>query len=312
MKSTKSFLRKEDITVNDLVTSGGYLPASTAKKFIKRLIRKSKLTKMMYVEMLSSHTQSLPNIAFDDDILQVGVSGQALSENERSKPSIGNETWTTQLWKGEVRIPYEVLEDNVEGQKFKNTILNEAIKRIGPNIEKIVIRSDTTSGATPALQLIDGIVSQATSNVVNASQSRLTPDVLRNLIRALPKQYLDDKANLKLLTSINAEDDFRDIAAARVGTEGDKQFKNADRVFFKGIEIVPIPLFPEDLGAGTNETVCILTNPKNIGMGWWRKLKVRQYTDESADSLVTVFSLRFDARYLVEDAVSMSDEIVNS
>jgi HK97 family phage major capsid protein len=311
MTPTRTILQKADLSLADLIADGGYLEPAQAKKFLERAIKKAKLSGMITVTTLASPTQILENLRFAGQVLQPGTSGESLTAAQRSKPDLAKETWNAQLFKAEVRIPDEVLEDNIEGQGLKTTIMNRASEAVGRDAEKVVIQGNTAS-ADPLLAQLDGITVQAASHVVSASGARLDKDELRKALRAMPKEYLDDRANLSYLTSINAADDYSDSLAVRATELGDINVVRDEMPKYKGIPVTDIPLFPETLGTGSDETVVLLTNPKNIYMGVWRKIKVATDMDVSAGVFIIVISLRFDVRFAIEDAVVKLTEVLNS
>lgn len=311
MTPTRSILQKADLSLADLIADGGYLEPAQAKKFLQRAIRKAKLSGMITVTTLESPTQIIENLRFAGQVLQPGVSGEALLAAQRSKPDLGKETWNAKLFKAEIRIPDEVLEDNIEGQGLKNTIMGRASEAVGRDAEKVVIRGDTAS-ADPLLAQLDGIIKQATSHPVVAGGSRLDRSILKQITRALPKEYIDDMGQMVYLTSHNAQDDYSDSLAPRVGDLGDRQIVENDKPKYKGKAVVDIPMWPEDLGGGSDETVVVFTHPKNIYLGVWRKIKVQTDMDVSAGVFIIVMSLRFDARYAIEDSVVKATGVLNS
>jgi hypothetical protein len=311
MTPNRTILQKADLSLADIQTDGGYLEPAQAKKFLQRAIRKAKLSGMITVTTLNSPTQILENLRFAGQVLQPGVSGEALPVAQRSKPDLGKETWNAQLFKAEIRIPDEVLEDNIEGQGLKNTIMGRSADAVGRDAEKVVIRGDTTS-ADPLLAQLDGIIKQATSHPVVAGGSRLDRSILKQTTRALPKEYIDDMGEMKYFTSHNAQDDYSDSLAPRGTALGDAQIVENAKPQYKGKEIVDIPMWPEDLGGGSDETVVLFTHPKNIYLGVWRKIKVQTDMDISAGTFIIVMSLRFDARFAVEDSVVKTTGVLNS
>lgn len=311
MTPNRTILQKADIALGDIITDGGYLQPAQAKKFLQRAIRKAKLSGMITVMTLTSPTQLLENLRFSGQVLQPGTSGQALPVGLRSKPDLGKETWNAQLFRAEIVIPEEVLEDNIEGQGMKNTIMDRSSKAVGRDAEKVAIQGDKTS-ANNLLAQLDGFVVQANTHQVNAAGARLSRDLLKQSLRAMPKEYLDDKSSMRFLTSINAQDDYSDNLAARATALGDIHAVNDEKPKYKGIVIEDIPMFPEDLGAGSDETVSILTDPKNMYLGVWRKIKIKTDEDISADVFKIVMSLRFDARYAVEDSTVKLHTVLNS
>lgn len=68
--------------------------------------------------------------------------------------------------------------------------------------------------------------------------------------------------------------------------------------------LLPIPLFPEDLGATGNQTAVLLTNPKNIFVGIWRQIRIETQREISEGVLKIVVTMRFDTKYAEEPGVA--------
>ena len=68
--------------------------------------------------------------------------------------------------------------------------------------------------------------------------------------------------------------------------------------------VQPIPLFPENLGAGSDQTVVLLCNPKNIQVGIWRQIRIESAREISEGTLKIVATLRFDAKFAEEPGVA--------
>lgn len=311
MRGNRSILRKADIALDDLINEAGYLQPAQAKKFIEIATRKQKLLGMITVVPLASPNQLMEKIRFSGQVLQPGVSGEALPVSRRSKPDLSKDQWNAQLFKAEIRIPAEVLEDNIEGQGLRNTIMRLASEAVGRDSEKVAIQGDTAS-ADPLLAQLDGFLKQSTSYAINGGGARVDKSMLRQMVRALPKEFIDDKANMRFFTSINAEDDYTDSYAPRATMLGDEVQVTAWKPVYKGIPIEPIPLFPEDWGTGQDETNVLFSHPKNMNLGVWRKIKVKTDEDIRADVFIIVMSLRFDVRYTEETATVKTHTVLNS
>jgi hypothetical protein len=119
----------------------------------------------------------------------------------------------------------------------------------------------------------------------------------------MPTEYIRNKKKLLYMTSVDAETDYRDTLSARATVAGDKFLLDDPPVLYSGIPLIDVPLFPENLGVGTNETNVILTDPKNIVVGIWRKITFEMDKDISAGVLKIVASIRFDFKYVEETAV---------
>ena len=79
---------------------------------------------------------------------------------------------------------------------------------------------------------------------------------------------------------------------------------------YTGYPIIPIPLFPENLGAGTNKTNVLLTDMKNVHVGFHRDVRIETDRDISARMLVVVVSLRIGVKYAHEPAVVKATEVL--
>ena len=87
-------------------------------------------------------------------------------------------------------------------------------------------------------------------------------------------------------------------------TVGDKFLEGDAPVLYSGVPVQPIPLFPENLGAGSDQTVILLCNPKNIHVGIWRQIRIESARDISEGTLKIVATLRFDVKFAEETGVA--------
>jgi hypothetical protein len=306
----KTILEKADLAVSDLTTDGGALLPSQFKEFLRRQIERAKLSGMITRRPLNSPTQELDSVWFGGQVLYPKTDGVALPSAQRSKPNLAKETWNAQEFGAEVRLPRGVLEDNVEGQGFEQTIRAQLMPAIGRDMEKVMIQGDTTS-ADPLLSQLDGLIVQATSHAISASGVRLTRSVLKAAVRAMPEDF-DEVGDQAFFTSKPAQHDYSDSLASRATNLGDREIAEERTPTYKGDKIHRFPLWPKTLGVGSDETVVIHTHPKNMMQGIWRRILLETDKDISAGVLIIVATLRFDVRYQVEDAVVKTTEVLNS
>jgi len=123
------------------------------------------------------------------------------------------------------------------------------------------------------------------------------------MLKAMPKEFLRDKSRMAFLTGVDAELDYRDAIADRATVLGDKFLEQADAIRYGGIPVMDVQLFPEDLGGGSNETVCLFLDPKNVQWGIWRKIKIETDRLVREGVLLIVATLRMDVKYAEETAV---------
>lgn len=301
MHDNLSLIQKADLALADL-TVGGKLQPEAAQKFIRILIDESKLMKMSTVYPMKSHTTEIPKAKFGNRILRPGAEATALLQGDRSKPAITNTELVTKLFKAEVRIPNEVLEDNIETDSFKDTVMTLMGEQISRDMDEIAVNGDTAS-ADLFLAQFDGILKQATSNIYDHSTVAINAAGLKAMLKTMPTPFLRAKDKLRYITSNDAYLDYADTIIQRATPGGDQYLFNNQVPVYSGIPVLDVPVFPENLGGGTNCTNIILTDPKNVTYGVWREITIETDKDISAGVLLIVASLRFVVKYVEETAV---------
>jgi HK97 family phage major capsid protein len=296
-------LEKADLALSDLTTSGGLLQPAQAAKFMRILIKASKVLGMSTVVPMRAPKQLIEKIRFGGRILRAGVEATALPAGDRAKPDLGKVELDAQLFKGEVRLDNEVLEDSIEREELRQTIMSMMAEAVSRDMEEVVINGDTTSG-DPFLAKFDGILAQASSHVVDAALQTTNKSLFRDLMKVVPNEFLRDKAALRFLTSVNSEINYRDALADRGTPGGDAWLQEQGEVSYTGIPVVDVPMFPENLGVGSNCTDILLTDPKNINVGIWRNIRIETDKLVSDGVLIIVVTLRFDTKYAEENAVA--------
>jgi hypothetical protein len=299
----RSLLEKADLALSDLMTGGGILKPAQAKKFMRLLIKESVLMKLVSVVPMAAPKQQVSQIKFGSRVLRPGQEGVALSQAERSRPEFSAFELDAKLFKAEVRVPDEVLEDNIEEGQLRQTLMELLAEAIARDMEEIAINGDTSS-VDPFLAVMDGVLVQAQSHIVDAAETPISKDLLSDLLKALPSEYLRDKRAMRFLTSVDAELNYRNTLAERATAVGDKLLEGDTPVLYSGVPLQSVPLFPENLGPSSTHTNVVLTHPKNIHVGIWRQIKLETGRDISEGTIKIVATLRFDVRFAEETGVA--------
>jgi hypothetical protein len=307
--SNRTLLEKADLSLADLL-NGGELQPAQAKKFIRLLIEESVILGLGTVKTMKAQTQLLEKAVFGQRILRAGAEATALPIGERSKLDTTKTTLAAKLFKAEVHLNNEVLEDQLEQGGLRQTVMELMAERISTDMDEVLVQGDTASGDTFLAQF-DGMLKAATTNVVAGGGTSLDSTKLKNAIKAMPTAYIRNKKKLRYLTSVDAETDYRDLLTARDTVVGDRMLEEDAPIMYSGIPLIDVPMFPENLGGG-NETNVILTDPKNICCGIWRKVVMETDKDISAGVLKIVASVRFDFKYVEETAVVKVDAVTVS
>lgn len=308
MIGNRSLIQKADLTLSDLTNNGGILVAAQARRLIRTLIDESTVMPMSTVVPMRAPTQLLEKIRFANRVLRAGSEGQALSAADRAAPDLDKEELNAQLFKAEVRLNNEVLEDSIERGNLRQTVMAVLAERVALDMDEMIVNGDTAS-PDPFLAKFDGILKQASVNVVTVGGNPLTKTIFRDMLKAMPTEFLRNKRRLRFLTSVDAELDYRDTTNARETALGDRYLQQDVPVAYSGIPLIDVPVFPETLGGGNNETQVLLTDPKNVNVGIWRRVTMETDKDISAGVLIVVATLRFDVRFAERRATVRADGI---
>ena len=210
----RTVLEKADLALADLTAGGGLLQPAQAQKFIRILIDESVILKQGTVVPMKSPKQLIEKIRFAGRILRAGTESAALPSGDRTKPDLSQVELDAQLFKAEVRLNNEVLEDSIERGQLRQTIMQLMAEAISRDIDEVIIRGDTTS-PDPFLAKLNGILKQSTSNIVDAQLQTTNKGILRDMLKSMPSAFLRNKREMRFFTSVDSEIDYRDSLADR-------------------------------------------------------------------------------------------------
>lgn len=301
LMSNRSILAKADMALQDLQTDGGILQPATSLKFMRILIKEAVAMKMATVVPLRSPKQIIDKIRFGSRILRAGHEGTALPKNQRAKPDLFQVEFDAKLFKAEVRLNNEVLEDSIERGQLRQTIMQLMAERISTDMDEIGLQSDLVS-SDPDLAQFDGLLKQSATNVYDALLGTTDKNLFDKMVKRLPSEFLRNRKALRLMTSVKSELDYRNSLAERATVVGDKFLETDAPVLYAGIPVAAVPLFPENLGVGSNSTNTVLTDPKNMNWGIWRQIRIETDKLVSEGVLIIVATLRVDVRWAHEPA----------
>lgn len=304
MLTNETLLQKADLVLADLTTNGGLLQPVHAQKFFRILIDEAVVMKQATVVPMKSPKQVIDKIKFGTRILHTGYEARALPEADRSKPTTSFLELDAKLFKAEVRLTNEVLEDSIERGGLRQTIMSMMADRIALDIDEILIKGDTTS-SDPYLASFNGLLKQVTSNVYDHADTVTNRTLWKSMLKAMPSQYLRNKKALRFFTSIDSEIDYRDALADRATANIGDRFVEFDApAMYSGVPVEGVPGFPENIGTSNHCTSPILIDPKNMHVGIWRDIRIETDKLIQEGVLVIVATMRFDMK-LVEELAAV-------
>jgi len=191
-EDNRTFIEKAQILVADF-TDKGYLQPAQADEFIRLAIKDPILLQKTTTVPMKSMKEQRDKLRFTNRVLRRGAEATALPKADWAKPALSMVELDAQLFKAEVRLSDESLEDQIEGEKFKDTIMEELSKAIGRDMEWVGIQGDTTS-TDNTLSVLNGVLKQITSNLVDAGGNKLAKAYLRDMLRCIASCVTDRAA----------------------------------------------------------------------------------------------------------------------
>ncbi len=311
MVSNQELLRKADLALSDLSSNGGLLQPEDSVAFIRKLIKEPTIIRQARVVEMNAPQRKINRIGFGSRILRKATSGTALTASGsngtaldgRAKPTTDQITLTTQEVIAQVNLPYDVLEDNIERAVaatngppnegatggLKDTLIALIAQRAALDLEELCLLGDTayTNGGDADdqayLSMFDGWLKLAKNgvndspNVVDVANSSITKAMFRDGVKAMPSQYLRNRAQMRHFVSVNNETQYRDTLADRATAMGDSMFQGLQPVFGFGSPVQPVPMMPEDKGLFCDPLNLILGIQRQVSMEFDKDITARVY-----------------------------------
>jgi hypothetical protein len=305
----RAWLAKATFTTGDLTggTNGGFLSTAQAREFLRMAIEASTLLPDVRNESSDSPKFEVPRISLSQRVLHKGTEATRLIDAKREKPATGLAELSTVLFRGEVLVSDESLEDNVERGALADTIMAMIAEAVGRDLEEIALKSDTarTGAEDEDLDLLDGIIKQLQSGLpagqkIDAAAITTATDVFTAMVEALPARYRRDYSRLGLYVPVAVADAYQDELADRGTPLGDTAVVDnlQTRLAFRGIKVKQVPLLSgTDLinsGSVDYAKFAILTDPKNIIAGYHRRVRVERFRDPREGATSFLPTVRFD------------------
>lgn len=305
MSSNQELIRKADLALGDLSANGGLLTPEQTDTFIQSLMDSPTLLNAARVVTMNAPQKKINKIGFGSRILRPAVSATPLDAADRSKPDLGQITLNSKEVIAEIHLPYDVLEDNIEGGNIHagmesgagglhSTIVSLVGQRAALDLEELGILGDTASG-DPYLALADGFIKRATAHVVDFGGATISKDAFKLAIKAMPDKYLRVRGENSFFVSVDNETEYRDTVANRVTGLGDSALVSANAMSAFGSPIQAAPLMPNSKG--------IYTNPNNLIFGIQRRVNIEFDKDIRARKFIIVLTARVDFQIEETDAV---------
>jgi hypothetical protein len=310
MSQNSQIIQKADIVLQDLVTNGGVLLPEQADTFIRKLIVQPTILSQIRVVTMNANQRNINKIGFGGRILRKAVQGVALDatgtdpaagRGARSKPVTESLQLNTHEVIAEVRLPYDVIEDNIERGNInaagantpyqpvmggiKDTIMSMIAERTALDLEELALLGDTLS-ADAYLGLTDGFLKRISTHIVDANGEPISKEIFKQGLKTMPAAYLRNLAAMKNFVSINNELEYRDSLGNRETPMGDNYVQGRSPAFAYGVPVEAVALMPGSMG--------LLTHPQNLIMGIQRQISVEVDKSITERCFIIVLTAKID------------------
>ncbi len=304
----RTIIQKANFALSQLVLDGGLLYPAQAKRFMRLATTEAELIKMITYRPMGRVKEDIDQIKFGSRVLRPYQEFVEMPVGDRATPDIAKVQLESKKFAGEVELSEDVLDQNIEQGELRQTLMQLLAPAAGRDLEEVVINGDTGSADTFLAQF-DGIIKQATSNVVDASGAPLSKDLFYEMMRTLPQRYRKNKRELRFFTAANGELSYRNTLANRESAAGDKYLETDTPILASGVPILGLSQVPDDLGASNDQTVVLLTHPKNIIVGVHREVRLDWEEIKRTHSIRIYVALEACVRFFEEEAVAKAIQV---
>jgi hypothetical protein len=300
--------------------ASGILRPEQARRFIDYVWDGTVLAKDGRRVTMRANTMELEKVNVGERVIRAAA--QALGAYSNTGATFSKVELTTKKIRLDWEVTAEALEDNIEGAALEDHIVRLMTNAFANDIEDLAINGDGTTGSF--LSIMEGFNYKATTGdaheaVVTVADNAWTPEVMQELILALPRKYRALKNNLKFYAGTDAfqgivknngtlADAIAEAFGSPANTERNAQayldgvgqtFGGARTTRVLGVDVMEVPYYP----AGYVD----LTFPQNRIWGFQRDITVnREYVAKKDTVEYTVF-VRFGIQWEEEDAVAYAD-----
>lgn len=247
--------------------------------------------------------------------------GDRVPTGARVKPTTGKNQITTQLFKGEVPITEEALEDNIEQFGHLDNVMALVAEAAGRDFEEVGLKSKSTATAhtDELFAQYDGWLQKMDAEtpvgqVYTATGVTDPETVFDNLIDKMPNRFRRSLSSLRIYCAPKVVNAYTRALISRGTNLGDQvMIAGVERPKYRNIPIVEVPLLGVAAEAGIGNIdyskYAFCTDPKNLIAVWQRKMRVIKYEDVLSSVFSILVSGRFATGRHVKEAITFTKTI---
>ena len=314
--------------VNPTGTPGGILAPEQARRFIDYVWDATVLAKDGRRVTMRANTMELEKVNVGERVIRAAAQAQPTFQNAGA--TFSKVELTTKKIRLDWEVSTEALEDNIEGAALEDHLVRLMTNAFANDIEDLAINGD--GGSDDFLGIMEGFVHKVTDGsdaheaIVTVANNAWTPEVMQDIILAMPRKYRAIKSNLKFYAGTDAfqgivknngtlADAVAEAFAGQMAgsTQANRQayldggaqtFGGARTTRVLGVDVQEVPYYP----AGYVD----LTFPSNRVWGFQRDITVNRTYQPKKDTIEYTVFVRFGLQWEELDAVAYADAASDS
>lgn len=298
------------------------LVPSQYSRFVRAMQHKATILNEARFIPMESHTAKIDRVGFVGRIMRSGgavttgvQAHRVLADGEHAAPTFSTNTLIARELQAICGIQDTALRRNLERAGFENTLVDLFGEAAGRDMEEFAILADSAilHADDDILSLTDGWAKLGANKIYGGAGGQFDPDddgypenLFQALLDALPKQYLQNKADWRIYVDFDTEDEYRNTLKARGTALGDTAQTTSGVLMWKGIQIKYCPLMERAAAVGDYANapgrIAMLQHPDNMVWGIFHQITIepdRVPKERKTDFVLTVEG---DAHYEDENA----------
>jgi len=293
--------------------AGGILGPEQARRFIDYVWDATVLAKDGRRVTMRANTMELEKVNVGERVIR--AANQADGDYTNAGATFTKVELTTKKIRLDWEVSTEALEDNIEGGALEDHLVRLMTNAFGNDLEDLAINGDGTTG--DFLSIMEGFVPKALDGdaheaVVTVTDNAWTPEVMQDIILAMPRKYRALRSGMKFYAGTDVFAGIvknngtywdavgsTDASRAAYLNGAAQTVGNARTTRVLGIDVLEVPYYPEGY--------VDLTFPQNRVWGFQRDITVNREYKPKKDTIEYTVFVRFGIQWEELDAVAYAD-----
>lgn len=292
---------------------GGLLPEETLGYFLRRAKIGRVMLENAKFELMTAPQKVLPNLGISERVMQnayINAETHEINPNiNGANLDINDNILDAKRTRAMIKLPDDDVEDNIEKERYVQTVLDEMSNAWGRDLEFLNVFGDTAS-TNPLLKVHDGWHKMASTVVDPADlpENFDVESVFNSMLAAIPANFRTNVPDLRFYVPYAVMDAYRNALIERGTGLGDTAQTEYNELKFKGIPVVECnTLDATDSTLPSGKKPVLLTQNTNLYYGVYKDFKIEPDRDVPNLSTNYWFTSRSDVACAFNDGIVKCD-----